>query len=69
MWLPTRLYEALPALYVSTGLSIMVCAAYIGVGSGLMLGYLASGSGCVMGGIYVRWMRDSARSERTESHA
>lgn len=64
MWIPTRLYEALPAIYITTGVSIMLGALYIGIDFRLMQGYLLLGSGCVMAGILVKTMRSNARSER-----
>ena len=69
MWIPTRLYEALPALYVATGVAIMLGALYIGLDYVLMQGYLILGSGCVMAGIMVRTMRSRARSERIKPGA
>lgn len=69
MWIPTRLYEALPTIYVTIGVSIILCAFYIGIGNGLMLGYLTLGSGCIMAGILVKTIRGNARLEEDQSEA
>jgi len=69
MWIPTRLYEALPALYAATGVSIMLGAFYIGLDYGPMQAYLILGSGCVMAGIMVKTMRNKARSVRIKPGA
>ena len=63
MWIPIRLYEALPIIYQTIGVSIILCALYIGSRDGLMLGYLLLGSGCIMAGILVNSLRSNARSE------
>lgn len=63
MWIPTSLYEALPAIYLTIGVSIILCTLYIGVGDGLLLGYLMLGTGCVIAGILVKTMRTEARSK------
>lgn len=63
MWIPTKLYEALPTLYLTIGVSIILCAVYIGISQELMLGYVMLGSGCIMAGILVRTIRSNARFE------
>ncbi len=63
MWIPTGLYEALPTIYLTVGVSIILCALYIGISDGLMFGYLLLGAGCVMAGILVKAVRTDARSE------
>lgn len=62
MWIPTKLYEALPAIYVAMGVSITLGAVYIGISDQLMLGYLLLGAACVMAGIFIKSLRSNARS-------
>jgi len=62
MWLPTKLYEALPLLYATIGALFLMGALYIGVGQGLMPVYMAIGLSCVIAGIYVTYLRYNARS-------
>lgn len=61
MWLPTKVYESLPALYVAVGALLLLGASYIGVGQGLMPGYMALGSTCLIAGLYVTYLRRRAR--------
>lgn len=63
MWLPTRIYEALPAVYVGMGALLLLGALYIGGGSELMLGYMTVGSSCVIAGFSVTYMRRKSRSQ------
>jgi hypothetical protein len=69
MWIPTKLYETLPIIYVMTGVSIILCALYIGISDGPMLGYLVLGSGCIMAGILVKTIRSNARLEADQPQA
>jgi len=62
MWLPTRLYESLPALYLAIGALFLLGASYIGLGHGLMSAYVALGSTCLIAGTYVTYLRRKARS-------
>ena len=65
MWLPTKVYESLPAFYVMVGALLLLGASYIGVGHSLMLGYVVIGSSCVLAGAYVTYLRRRARSSAT----
>ncbi len=69
MWIPTKLYEALPAIYLTTGLTMILCALYIGMDAGLMVGYVVLGSGCVFAGILVHAMRFNARVRARHSQS
>lgn len=69
MWLPTRLYESLPALYLAIGALLLLGAAYIGVGHGLMPGYVALGTTCLLASMYVTYLRHRARSSAEEVSA
>lgn len=69
MWIPTKLYEALPAIYVTTGVSITLGAVYIGISDEMMLGYLILGAACVMAGIFIKSLRSNARSNRDRPQA
>ena len=68
IWIPTKLYESLPVLYVAVGALLLLGALYIGVNHGLMLGYMALGLSCMLGGICVTYVRQRARSQ-AESHS
>jgi hypothetical protein len=63
MWLPTKIYESLPVLYVTVGALLLLGALYIGVGHGLMPGYMALGLSCIIGGMFVTYIRHKARSQ------
>jgi len=63
MWLPSKLYESLPALYVAVGASLLLGAFYIGLDYGLMLGYVALGASSILGGMFITYIRHRARSE------
>jgi hypothetical protein len=63
MWLPTKLYESLPALYIAVGASLLLGALY----SGLMFGYLALGASSILGGMLITYIRHKARSEEAHS--
>lgn len=60
--LPEKIYEALPAAYVSIGMLIILGAVYIGIGHGPMIGYLGLGVTCIFAGLTVNGMRRRARS-------
>ena len=61
MWIPTKTYEALPALYLTVGALIVLGAIYIGVSHGLMPAYLSLGVSCVIAGVAVKNIRRNAR--------
>lgn len=63
MWLPTKIYESLPVLYVTVGALLLLGALYIGVDHELMPGYMAVGVACVIGGMFVTYIRRKARSQ------
>ena len=62
MWIPTRIYEGLPMLYLTVGALLILGAVYIGVSYGLMPGYAILGLSCMIAGMLVRSIRRSARS-------
>lgn len=62
MWIPTKTYEALPALYLTIGALIVLGAIYIGVSYGLMPGYMLLGVACMAAGVVVWSIRRNARS-------
>ncbi len=62
MWIPTKIYEALPAIYLTIGVALIAGTLYIGLHRGLMVGYLILGLVCLTAGIVVRNVRHSARS-------
>jgi len=61
MWIPKKLYEALPAIYFAIGAALIGGSIYIGIDRGPMLGYLVLGSMCISAGIVVRDKRRRAR--------
>lgn len=61
MWIPTKTYEALPALYLTVGALIVLGTIYIGVSHGLMPGYMLLGVLCITAGIAVANIRRNAR--------
>lgn len=63
MWLPTKLYESLPLLYVTVGTLLLTGAVYIGAGHGVMPGYVALGASSILGGMFVTYIRHKARAQ------
>jgi len=62
MWIPTKIYEGLPALYLTVGALFILGAMYIGVTHGLMPGYAILGLSCMIAGALVSGIRRNARS-------
>lgn len=62
IFLPARIYEALPAAYVSVGMMFIIGAVYIGIGHAPMIGYLAVGLSCILAGVTVNNIRRRERS-------
>lgn len=62
MWLPKKLYESLPALYVAIGALFLAGVFYVGIDHWVMAGYLAVGVLCVSLGVGVASVRRRARS-------
>lgn len=60
--LPQRIYEALPATYMSVGTLFILGAIYIGVGHGPVVGYFAVGLACMFAGVAVAGIRRRERS-------
>lgn len=67
MWIPTKLYEALPAIYFAIGVAFISGALYVGVNDTPMIVYLILGSLCIGAGTAVADRRSKARSERDRS--
>jgi len=67
MWIPTKIYEALPAIYVSAGLLLLLGSVYIGASHGLWLTYTVTGIVCALGGGLISSMRHSARTQAKSS--
>jgi len=65
IYLPTRIYEALPAAYVSVGMLFVLGAVYLGVGHGI--GYLAVGLTSIYGGLRIHAIRQRARSSMRQT--
>ena len=63
MFLPKKIYEALPAAYISVGLMFILGAVYIGIGYRPMVGYLAVGLSCILAGVTVNSIRRRVRSK------
>lgn len=67
MWIPTKIYEALPAIYFAIGVALICGTAYIGINRGPMLGYLVLGFVCISAAILVAHIRHNARSGQEQS--
>lgn len=63
MWIPIKLHDALPAIYLASGILVILAALYIGIDDGLMVGYLILGLACVVVGMLGTAARDDAHSE------
>ena len=63
IFLPKRIYEALPAAYVSVGTLFILGAVYIGLGHSPMVGYLTVGLSCIFAGVTVYSIRRRERSK------
>ena len=62
IYLPPKLYEALPATYISAGTLFILGASYIGIGNLPMVGYLTVGVSCVLAGLTLSIIRRKERS-------
>lgn len=67
MWIPEKLYEALPAIYFAIGVAMICGTVYIGINRGSMLGYLVLGVVCISAAILVANVRHAARSGQNRS--
>ena len=65
IYLPTRIYEALPSAYVSVGILFVLGAVYLGVDHGI--GYLAVGLTSILGGVRIHSIRQRARSSNRQT--
>lgn len=63
MYLPTKIYEALPTAYMSVGTLFILGATYIGIGHGPAIAYLAVGLSCILAGVTVAGIRRKERSK------
>ena len=62
MFLPKKIYEALPVAYIAVGTSFILGAVYIGIDHRPMVGYLAVGLLCIFAGAVVNGIRRRERS-------
>ena len=62
IFLPKKIYEALPVTYVTVGVLLILGAVYIGIGYRPMFGYLAVGLSCIAAGVTVTCIRRRGRS-------
>ena len=69
VFLPEKIYEALPAAYLSIGTLLILGAAYIGIGHGPMIGYSAVGLSCILAGVSVSSIRRRERSPSNQPDA
>lgn len=69
IYLPDKLYEALPAAYVSIGGLFVLGSAYIGIGHWTSVGYLAMGLTCIFAGVKVHRIRRRERSKQERGSA
>jgi hypothetical protein len=64
MWIPYRLYEALPKIYVAAGGLVLAGALYAGFVSRSVLVYLLVALACVGYGASITWLRYRYRRPR-----
>ena len=67
MWIPIKLHDALPAIYLVSGILLLLGALYIGIDDGLMIGYLILGLACAVAGVLGTAARSDAHSEAQSS--
>ena len=63
IYLPKRIYEALPVAYISLGILFILGAVYIGISHWPMAGYLTVGLSCIFAGVAVGSIRHRERSK------
>lgn len=68
MWLPSKLYESLPVLYMAVGALLLTGSIYIGINHGAMPAYVALGVSSILGGLFLTFVRYRARSH-AEPHS
>ena len=61
MWLPTRVYELLPTMYIIVGFTFLAGAAYISPYHELAPLYFVMGAVSILAGIVIRHLRLSYR--------
>lgn len=64
MWLPTSVYESLPATYIAVGVLFLAGVAYTGIHSTWGAIYLALGVFSILSGVLIGTLRKKARAER-----
>lgn len=69
LFLPRKIYEALPAAYIALGTLFITGASYIGIDHGPMVGYLAVGLSCILAGVTVHGIRRRERSKSESAFA
>lgn len=67
MYLPKRLYEALPFVYIAIGTLLVSGSTYIGLDHGPAASYFALGLASVVYGVAIQSIRRKARSKRVRS--
>lgn len=69
LFLPRKIYEALPAAYIAAGTLFIVGASYIGIDHRPVVGYLAVGLSCILAGVTVSSIRRRERSKSANALA
>ena len=69
MWIPYRLYEALPKIYIGVGGLVLASALYFGFDSRSLFAYLFVALGCFAYGASIMWQRYRYRRPRPVSAA
>lgn len=69
IFLPKKIYEALPAAYIAIGTLFILGAVYIGIDHTPMVGYLAVGLSCIFAGVTVNSTRCRLRSKSKKALA
>ena len=67
MWLPTKLYESLPTVYIVVGLTFLAGSLYIGLHHKLGPFYFGFGVVSILSGLFLAQKRLHERRRRQES--
>ena len=67
MWLPTKLYESLPTVYIVVGLTFLAGSLYIGLDHRLGPIYFGFGIVSVLSGLFVSQKRLHERRQREQT--
>ncbi len=69
MWLPTKLYESLPTVYIVVGLTFLAGSLYMGLNHELGPFYFGFAIVSILSGLFVAQKRLHERRRREESRS